>query len=1147
MILKKFIFLILLLVSNFSFSQCFQIESILVDACDSGGTSADEGFNEMFRIKIGAPALNTSNLNVNWISNTWQGLIQNTTTATKVAQLNADIIAAGGCGTVLEPIGGVLPANATVIIVSSQNFNITLNSFGPLTANTYILFQDNTTVTTGHFGNYNATPGLRTLTVNFGTTCSDTVTYQRANLVNIFGISGGSTADNNGATVNFSPSGTPTYVNNGCTAPIPPFTVEAGTTPLSACPGDTINLTGTAQGQTSILWTAPSGSFSNPNNLITSYIVPTTAVSGSSITLTLTATNICGASISDNIVINISGSTLSLTSGSNNQTICSGDAITPIQYTFGGGATNVNITGLPAGVTSSIAGNVVTISGTPAANFSYSINTIGGCGTVTLNGTVALSSNATLSLTSGSNNQTICSGDAITPIQYTFGGGATNVNIIGLPAGVTSSITGNVVTISGTPAANFSYSINTIGGCGTVTLNGTVALSSNATLSLTSGSNNQTICSGDAITPIQYTFGGGATNVNITGLPFGVTSSIAGNVVTISGTPAANFSYSINTIGGCGTVTLNGTVSSTSGISPLFTQIIPVCQGTNINLPTTSTNGFTGIWQLISSSTTNVIYEFTPNAGQCASTTTMTIQIYPQPNVIISGNATYCDGDTTALTLTSTVPGTTFTWNVISSNLDGTHIVSGTGNTINQLLDLDNALNIGTATYYITPYANGCAGPAQQIEITVNPIPDVVAVATSTEICSGDTAHVDMTSAISGVTYTWTVVSTGVNGASNGTGSSIDQVLTTSNPSVGGNVVYTITPSLNGCTGASVTVQIDVKPRPEFFGTISPITICSGETTNINLSASIPGTDFEWIVVATNVSGASDGTGSNIGQTLTSVLGGTVVYSVVPVLNGCYGSPIDITVNVNPLPQPVLEDGTLCIVQATGEVYQTYTLDTGLSATGYSFDWYLDGVLIPAANGPTHIADEVGVYSVIVTNTTTTCVSVEEFATVGFVYPANLFTTTVTNAFTDNATITVAVAGGTGTLLYQLDEGALQPSNVFTGVSAGTHTVTVVDTEGCTFITQTVLVIDYPKYFTPNGDGENDTWNIVGMDQADAKLYIFDRYGKLIKQISPSIGSEGWDGTFNNQQLPSTDYWFTIDYTENGAAKQFKAHFSLKR
>ena len=252
MVLKKFAFLLLLLVSNYSFSQCFQIESILVDACDSGSSSADEGFNEMFRIKIGATALNTSNLNVNWPSNTWQGLIQNATTNTKVAQLNADIIAAGGCGTILEPTGGVLPANATVIIVSSQNFNITLNSFGALTSNTYILFQDNTSVTTGHFGNYNATPGTRTLTVSFGGSCSDTVTYQRASLVNIFGVSGGTTAENNGATVNFSPSGTPNYVNNGCTAPIPPFTVEAGTTPVSACAGQTINLLGTAQGQTSV-------------------------------------------------------------------------------------------------------------------------------------------------------------------------------------------------------------------------------------------------------------------------------------------------------------------------------------------------------------------------------------------------------------------------------------------------------------------------------------------------------------------------------------------------------------------------------------------------------------------------------------------------------------------------------------------------------------------------------------------------------------------------------------------------------------------------------------------------------------------------------------------------------------------------------
>jgi gliding motility-associated-like protein len=60
-------------------------------------------------------------------------------------------------------------------------------------------------------------------------------------------------------------------------------------------------------------------------------------------------------------------------------------------------------------------------------------------------------------------------------------------------------------------------------------------------------------------------------------------------------------------------------------------------------------------------------------------------------------------------------------------------------------------------------------------------------------------------------------------------------------------------------------------------------------------------------------------------------------------------------------------------------------------------------------------------------------------------------------------------------------------------------------------------------------------------------LYIFDRYGKLIKQLSATDNSKGWDGMYNQEQLPSTDYWFTLDYTENGATKQFKSHFSLKR
>ena len=63
--------------------------------------------------------------------------------------------------------------------------------------------------------------------------------------------------------------------------------------------------------------------------------------------------------------------------------------------------------------------------------------------------------------------------------------------------------------------------------------------------------------------------------------------------------------------------------------------------------------------------------------------------------------------------------------------------------------------------------------------------------------------------------------------------------------------------------------------------------------------------------------------------------------------------------------------------------------------------------------------------------------------------------------------------------------------------------------------------------------------------QPSSKIYIFDRFGKLIKQISST--SDGWDGTFNGQMMPSTDYWFTVDFIEQGKSRQFKAHFSLKR
>ena len=96
----------------------------------------------------------------------------------------------------------------------------------------------------------------------------------------------------------------------------------------------------------------------------------------------------------------------------------------------------------------------------------------------------------------------------------------------------------------------------------------------------------------------------------------------------------------------------------------------------------------------------------------------------------------------------------------------------------------------------------------------------------------------------------------------------------------------------------------------------------------------------------------------------------------------------------------------------------------------------------------------------------------------------------------------------------------------------------------CGAVSQNVSVIGFPKFFTPNNDGYHDTWQIYGistMFQPDTKIKIFDRYGKLLKQLDP-LG-QGWDGTYRGKKLPSDDYWFVVELQDG---RIFKSHFYLK-
>jgi gliding motility-associated-like protein len=151
-----------------------------------------------------------------------------------------------------------------------------------------------------------------------------------------------------------------------------------------------------------------------------------------------------------------------------------------------------------------------------------------------------------------------------------------------------------------------------------------------------------------------------------------------------------------------------------------------------------------------------------------------------------------------------------------------------------------------------------------------------------------------------------------------------------------------------------------------------------------------------------------------------------------------------------------------------------------------------------------------------------------------------------TDAFTKNQIVTIIDPVGVN-YLYQMDFGPFQTSTIFENVASGSHSITVKDINGCSeFTDNNVLVIGYPKYFTPNGDTYHDTWNIVDLkDQMNSRIYIFDRYGKLLKEISPD--GVGWDGNYTGHPMPATDYWFTVEYTKQGVVKKFKSHFSLKR
>jgi gliding motility-associated-like protein len=215
--------------SSFGQSGCVEIESILVNSC-APGAGLTEGLNEMMRFRVGATPLNVSDLALQWANTNlaFNGLRQDAGTAQKTLEFNLTITS---CGFMREPVLGVLPANSQVLLVTSYNVNTNTNFFQNLSDTLTIIYANEST-NSGHFLNYvpNANPNIQTTRISFPTIsgCMDEVSYFRTSLITTAGLIG----DEDGARVDFTDDGVPTYLNIGCVAPVNIFSAAFNVPPI---------------------------------------------------------------------------------------------------------------------------------------------------------------------------------------------------------------------------------------------------------------------------------------------------------------------------------------------------------------------------------------------------------------------------------------------------------------------------------------------------------------------------------------------------------------------------------------------------------------------------------------------------------------------------------------------------------------------------------------------------------------------------------------------------------------------------------------------------------------------------------------------------------------------------------------------------
>ena len=277
----------------------------------------------------------------------------------------------------------------------------------------------------------------------------------------------------------------------------------------------------------------------------------------------------------------------------------------------------------------------------------------------------------------------------------------------------------------------------------------------------------------------------------------------------------------------------------------------------------------------------------------------------------------------------------------------------------------------------------------------------------------------------------------------------------------------------------------------------------------------------------------------------------TVIATVINPLNTECVVTKNIEFVVNPLPLFERADNTSIVCLNLDPI--PIGVKSSDSRT-YTYSWTRNGTAFPANVSGTDSSILIGLggeYEVIATTTDgTNCtrslkITIAE-SKIATVVRKDIVVKDLTKE--NNNTITILRETlGIGDYEYAIDDisGPYQDEALFEKVRPGIHTIYIRDKNNCGIAKIDVSVIGYKKFFTPNSDGYHDKWKILGIRadfQPKTKVYIFDRYGKLIKELDPL--NDGWDGNYNGKPMPQSDYWFRVNL-EDG--REFKAHFSLIR